>query len=99
MKQDISFADWEAKRMEDPEFRAAAERLEPGHQVARLRISRGLTQAQLAERVQTTQSAIARLESGRKDPSLSYLRKVLGALGYGFVLHAEPLDSQQRQKA
>jgi transcriptional regulator with XRE-family HTH domain len=99
MSKDISFAEWETERMQDPEFRAAALRLEPGHQVARLRISRGLTQAELAERISTTQSAIARLESGRKDPSLSYLRKVLGALGYGFVLHTEPLDGPGSQKA
>ena len=65
--------------------------LEPGHQVARLRMKRGITQAQLAESVGTTQSAIARLESGKRDPSLSYLRKVLAALGYGVSPRPYPL--------
>ena len=32
----IRFEDWEAEQMRDPEFRAAAEELEPVHQVARL---------------------------------------------------------------
>ena len=34
----INFEDWEAEQMRDPEFRAAAEELEPAYQVARLRI-------------------------------------------------------------
>lgn len=75
------FEDWEAEQMQDPEFRAAAEGLEPVHQVSRLRIMRGLSQAQLAELVGTQQPSIARLESGRVEPKLSFLRRVVEALG------------------
>jgi transcriptional regulator with XRE-family HTH domain len=75
------FEDWEAKQMQDPEFRAAAEELEPAYQVARLRIMRGLTQAQLAELVGTKQPSIARLESGKDEPKISFLRRVVKALG------------------
>jgi len=77
----ISFEDWEADQMKDPEFRAAAEELEPAYQVARLRIMRGLTQEQLAELVGTKQSSIARLESGNTQPRLSFLRRVVEAMG------------------
>ena len=77
----ISFEDWEAGQMKDPEFRAAAEELEPAYQVARLRIMRGLTQEQLAELVGTKQSSIARLESGNTQPRLSFLRRVVEAMG------------------
>ncbi len=47
------------------------------------RAGAGITQAQLAERIGTTQSVIARLESGRgrHSPSLSTLRKYAHALG------------------
>ena len=45
------FEDWEAKKMKDAAFAAAAKELEPGYQVARLRIQRGLTQTQLAAKV------------------------------------------------
>jgi len=92
MPRNITLEEWEREQLEDPEFRAAAEELEPGHQVARLRIGHGITQAQLADSVGTTQSAIARLESGKRDPSLSYLRRVLAALGYGVSLRPYPLD-------
>jgi len=67
--------------MQDPEFRAALEEIEPAYQVARLRIMRGLTQKQLAKLVGTRQSSISRLESGDKQPSLSFLRRIVNALG------------------
>ena len=44
------------------------------------RLERGITQAELARRVGTKQSAIARLESGRYNPTIAVLRKVAKAL-------------------
>ncbi len=76
----IRFEDWKAEQIQDPEFRDAAEKLEPAYQVARLRIMRGLTQKQLAELVGTKQSSIARLESGKSEPRLSFLRRIVEAL-------------------
>ena len=71
---------YRAEQMQDPEFRAAYEALEPAYQIARLRILRGLTQEQLAEKVGTKQPSIARLESGRSTPSLDFLQRVAEAL-------------------
>jgi len=45
-----------------------------------LRAARGLTQAQLAERMGTTQSVIARLEAGERVPTLVTLERVAAAL-------------------
>jgi len=81
MSDNIRFEDWKARQMKDPEFRAAREALEPAYQVARLRIMQGLTQKQLAKLVGTRQSSISRLESGDSQPSLSFLRRVVKALG------------------
>ena len=81
MSANIRFEDWEAQQMQDPEFRAAAEALEPAYQVALLRMRQGLTQKELAERVGTKQPSIARLESGKAEPRLSFLRRVVEALG------------------
>ena len=48
-----------------------------------------LTQAELAEKIGTTQSAIARLEAGRVSPSIATLRRYAEATGHqlqvGFV--------------
>lgn len=76
----IRFEEWEVEKLQDAEFRAAAEELEPAYQIARLRIMRGLTQNELARRVGTKQSSIARLESGKTEPRLSFLRRVVAAL-------------------
>ena len=72
---------WLAEQMEDPEFRAEYERLAPAFEVTKLRIKQGLTQKQLAQMIGTRQSSISRLESGRSEPSLSFLRRVVEALG------------------
>ncbi len=82
--------DWQAEQLRDPEFIAAANELEPGYQVARLRTQRGLTQAQLAEMVGTRQPSIARLENGSSVPSLSFLDRIAKALDARIELHVVP---------
>lgn len=49
-------------------------------QVANRRRELGLSQAQLAELVDTTQSAIARLESGGRPPRIDTLLRIANAL-------------------
>lgn len=52
------------------------------------RMKSGLTQADIARRMGTTQSAIARLETGngKHSPSISTLRKYAASLGYRLEL-------------
>ena len=90
----VQFEDWEAEKLKDPEFQAAAEELEPGYQIARLRILKGLTQAQLAEMVGTRQPSIARLENGTSVPSLSFLHKIAAALDAKIVVRLVPEDKR-----
>jgi transcriptional regulator with XRE-family HTH domain len=54
--------------------------------VYRLRSETGLTQAELAERMGTTQSAIARIEGGGTRPTLDTLEKLATAVGADFVV-------------
>lgn len=84
------FKDWQAKQQQDPDFVAAVGELEAGYQIARLRIQRGLTQAQLAEMVGTRQPSIARLENGSSIPSLSFLDRIAKALGARIELRIVP---------
>ena len=66
--------------LRDPAYREAYAELAPGFRLARtlieVRTNAGLTQAQMAERMQTTQSVVARLESGRAHPSTRTLGEV-----------------------
>jgi transcriptional regulator with XRE-family HTH domain len=52
----------------------------------------GLTQAELASRAGTTQSAIARLEAGRSSPSLERLTELLLLCGLDLQVRLVPYD-------
>jgi DNA-binding XRE family transcriptional regulator len=87
------FWDHLTEQLQDPEFRDAYEPLEPGYQIARLRILRGLTQEELAEKVGTKQPSIARLESGKTEPKISFLRRLAEALGADLEIRIVPQES------
>jgi DNA-binding XRE family transcriptional regulator len=88
----IPFEDIEAELLADPETRAAYDALEPAYQIARLRIERGLTQAQLAALVGTKQPSIARFERGDSEPTLAFLRKLAEALGVRLEVSFIPVE-------
>ncbi len=72
----------------DPEFprlyeEAKARRIRL-HELAALRAERGLTQTQVAARMGTSQSVVARIESGEVDVKLSTLEKYAAAIGGEF---------------
>lgn len=90
----IDFADLKADLLRDPEARTEYDDLEEEFAVASeliaARARAGLSQAEVATRMGTTQSTIARLESGRTLPSLRTLRRYAAATGSRAVVHLEP---------
>ena len=85
--------DYLNQQMENPEFRAEYEALEPEFALIRqlidLRIKRGLSQRQLAQRAGMQQPVIARLEGGRT-ASLRTLKRVAEALDARLEVHLVP---------
>lgn len=81
----IDFNDLKADLLSDPEVRAEYDALEQDFALANELISAraraGLSQADVAARMGTTQSTIARLESGRSLPSLRTLSRYAAAIG------------------
>lgn len=59
-------------------------------EVIRARAKAGLTQVELAKRMQTTQGAVARLESGTSMPSTRTLKKFAAATGHRLKISFEP---------
>lgn len=80
----VSWRKTKKELLKDSKFKKAYDDLELEfsiiEQILRKRIEKGLTQKQLAEKVGTKQSAIARLESGNSNPSIEFLGKISKAL-------------------
>lgn len=63
-----------------------------GDLVREARRRAGLTQRELADRIGTTQSAIARLERGRTEPSYERVMEAVRACGLELVAQLLPAD-------
>lgn len=87
-------SDLHRKWMKSEAYRKAHAELAPefeiAHAVIQARVAAGLTQEQLAERMETTQSVIARLESGRARPSTQTLERLAAATGTHLRISFEP---------
>jgi transcriptional regulator with XRE-family HTH domain len=66
----------------------------PGELIKERRLRHELSQRRLAHRAGTSQSAIARIESGREEVTWSRLRQLLLAMGEEPVLTSAPLPSR-----
>ncbi len=86
-----SFAEWR----KDPDYVSAYDALEEefalAAQIIGARAHANLTQAELAERMNTSQSVIARLESGRVRPSTRTLDRLAAATGMRVRISLEPV--------
>lgn len=85
------------EQMENPEFAKAYEATQPEMDVIRAivdaRISRNLTQQQLAERTGINQADISKLENGTRNPSINLLKRL--AEGMDMILKIEFIPKQK----
>lgn len=93
MGTDTTRTSWTELKKAAPRSRAADAAYEDEARIAafrelvhRLRTEAGLTQVELAERMGTTQSAIARMEGGGTRPTLDTLEKLASAVGADLVV-------------
>jgi ribosome-binding protein aMBF1 (putative translation factor) len=93
-------ADLEKKWLKDPAFVKAYDALDEEYSVIfavmEARAKSGLSQAELARKMKTTQSAIARLESGKAHPSTRTLWKLATATGTKLKISFEPIGKRGR---
>jgi transcriptional regulator with XRE-family HTH domain len=89
--------------MKEPGFREGYELLGEEFELASAlisaRIRANLSQAQLAKKMGTSQSTIARLESGSGSPSISTLQRFAQATGTRLRLTLEPVSTKTKRKA
>ncbi|MFH0937650.1 MAG: helix-turn-helix transcriptional regulator [Candidatus Daviesbacteria bacterium] len=89
-RQHLDFDIWEKESLKNPKIKAEYDKLQPEFAIIQAvldaRIKKGMTQAKLAKKMGTTQSAIARLESGNANPSIAFLQKLAHALNSKLVI-------------
>ncbi|OGZ78597.1 MAG: hypothetical protein A2528_01365 [Candidatus Staskawiczbacteria bacterium RIFOXYD2_FULL_37_9] len=85
IKKAIDFDDYLKEQLKDPEFKKGYDeygrQLEIAYQILQLRKKKKLSQAQLAKKIGTKQSNIARMESGQQNFSVEILEKIADAFG------------------
>lgn len=81
-----NWAELRKELLANKEVKKEYEKLKPQYeliaQLIEARVKKGMTQKDLAKKMGTRQSAIARLESGNSNPSLAFLGKIAKATGH-----------------
>ena len=92
-----SLKDVKAQLLANPAVRQAYDAQAPEFELAReliaARMKAGLTQGDVAARMGTTQSVVARIESGRGTPSMRTVQRFASAVGARAVVRMEPLTA------
>ncbi|HAG07415.1 MAG: Transcriptional regulator, XRE family [Clostridia bacterium 62_21] len=90
----MNWKEFKADLLKDPALKKEYDALETEYRLLRAiiqrRLEKGLTQEALARKVGTKQAAIARLESGRANPTIGFLKKVAEALDADLEIGLQP---------
>ena len=85
----MTLKEYKEKRLKDPGFAKSYEEIQPELNVIRAlidaRISKNMTQKELAEKTGIAQTEISKLENGTRNPSIKLLQRL--ADGMGMVLN------------
>ena len=80
----MTWEEFEKKLFKQPGFKEVVEETRLEYEIARAlikaRIGKGLTQAEVARRMNTKQSVISRVENARTMPSLAFLKRLAEVL-------------------
>jgi DNA-binding XRE family transcriptional regulator len=74
-------------------YDAQAPEFELARELIAARMKAGMTQGDVAARMGTTQSVVARIESGRGTPSMRTVQRFASAVGARAVVRMEPLTA------
>lgn len=94
-RKHLDFGVWLKGQFKNPVFKAEYDRLQPEFAVISAMIDarrkKGITQKVLAKKIGTKQSVISRLESGRANPSVAFLKRLASALDSHLEIKFTPL--------
>ena len=88
-----NWKDLKKELLQDKKTKKEYEKLAPRYAVISAlisaRIKKGITQKELAQKLGTKQSAIARLEGGNINPSFGLLEKIASVMGYKLTVQLQ----------
>ena len=83
-KKHLDFTTFKKQALKDPKVKVEYEKLQPEYalikEIIKSRVNKKMTQKKLAEKIGTKQSVISRIETGRGNPSVAFLKKLAQAL-------------------
>ena len=81
----VDFQEYLAKQLKDPEFKKYYDeygrQLEIAYQILQLRKRKKMSQAELAKKIGTKQSNVARMETGQQNFTIEMLQKIASVFG------------------
>jgi transcriptional regulator with XRE-family HTH domain len=94
----VKHSEYVQKQRQDPEYVDAEKELGPildlADDILALRLAKGWSQADLAEKVGTRQANISRIENGLANPTLKFLHKLARALDAELAVRLRPDASE-----
>ncbi len=81
------------------EYEALADEFEMARELISARTKAGMTQDDVAQKMGTTQSAVARLESGKRMPSMRTVQRYAKAIGARAVVRLESASKRTIRRA
>ena len=82
-------SEWMSDSATRTEYMSLADEFIMARELIAARARAGMTQAEVAERMGTTQSVVARLEGGKRQPSLRTVQRYAKAIGCRAVVRLE----------
>lgn len=93
-----TFSEYKKKCLENPEFKAEYDALQPEYDIIQSMIDarkmQKLTQKDLSERTGISQADISRIENGTRNPSLEMVKRLAAGMGMYLKLEFVPLKKQ-----
>jgi transcriptional regulator with XRE-family HTH domain len=93
-----SYKDFLSEQLQNAEVKKEYKKLAPYYDLARdvvrMRLKRGMTQQQLAEKIESTQAIVSRIESGNSNCSIKTLQKIGEALDCSINLQLIPKEEK-----
>jgi len=90
-RKHIDFETSKQTWLKDPKFKEAYDQLQPEYELIRAimdaRIKQGMSQEDLATKIGTKQAVISRIETGKANPSIMFLKRLTLALNASLEIH------------